>query len=169
MTFANLIGGLTQLSVGGATSLSESNSIHNNSTSSNNSSNPVDRLDDNFRCYLRDAHLRVRSKVDATACWQYEYDGVHPPPDSLISSSASKRSNAEALSRSLGSNVEPVGGPEGNKLHDLSSDSLPEPSPMNSTAITVPGGGSTNGSEPSSGYTSLQVRRLDLFMLAKYG
>ena len=36
---------------------------------------PVD-----YQSYLMDARKAVRDRLEATKCWQYDYDGLKPPP-----------------------------------------------------------------------------------------
>jgi len=38
-----------------------------------------DSLD--YQSYLMDARKAVRNRFEATRCWQYDYDGLHPPSD----------------------------------------------------------------------------------------
>ena len=33
-----------------------------------------------YQSYLMDARKAVRDRYEATRCWQYEYDGLNPPP-----------------------------------------------------------------------------------------
>ncbi len=46
-----------------------------------------------YHSYLMDARRAVRDRFEATRCWQYDYDGLNPPPTSLTSKGQLQNSN----------------------------------------------------------------------------
>ena len=45
-----------------------------------------------YQSYLMDARKAVRDRYEATRCWQYDYDGLNPPPMTSNNLSANEES-----------------------------------------------------------------------------
>ncbi len=79
-----------------------------------------------YHSYLIDARKAVRDRFEATQCWQYDYDGIHPSPASIASTASP-----------------PGGQPNNNKACDI-------PQPPNFEAGATSAAGTPSASGPTS-------------------
>jgi len=94
---------------------------------------------ENFRQYLLDARRMVREKQDASSAWLYDYDGLNPPPEALVSdakANSGKRCDSNSGMSICDNNGSDASAAEGAAAHGASASASPN------TAA-------------SSGYTSL--------------
>ncbi|TRY73372.1 hypothetical protein TCAL_01536 [Tigriopus californicus] len=97
--------------------------------------NPLQRQSENFKQYLHDARALVRHRYEASLAWQYDYDGLRPPPDALKASTSDSSAPKIRARQDMSS-------PNDLSICDTNSDG-----PFNSTSLTE--------TAPSSGYLSL--------------